>query len=168
MQTDVINEIQTALRRLHFTDSRLPPIIPNGIFNAQTEQAVRIFQRTRGLFETGIVDADTFYFLTQEAIESDQVPLSLDLFEGDPVYLKKGSTDPRIPLIQSLINLASSSYQNLPTVPVSGIYDSDTVLAVQTIQRLHNLNETGDLDTSAWNSLVRLFHVRPLLGSDLN
>lgn len=53
----VINEIQRYLASLGYRDY---PVIPNGVYDSNTREAVRRFQSESALSETGIVDYETF------------------------------------------------------------------------------------------------------------
>ncbi len=56
-----IYEIQAALRDISGRDDRVRPrLIPDGIYGAQTREAVISFQRLVGVNATGIVDYETW------------------------------------------------------------------------------------------------------------
>ena len=63
---DAILNLQRYLRALSFVDSRLPRVPLDGLFDSETRRAVEIYQRTRDLPETGIVDKTTWDTLFNE------------------------------------------------------------------------------------------------------
>ena len=52
----VILELQNSLRLLYLRGYDLPSVIPDGIYGGETEYAVRLYQRLKGLPETGVAD----------------------------------------------------------------------------------------------------------------
>ena len=57
---------QTFLRRLSQNDSRIPPVVPDGIYGEQTQNAVMEFQKTKNIVPTGILDNETWDELVKE------------------------------------------------------------------------------------------------------
>ena len=51
-----IEEVQQYLRGISYKDSRIPRIIPDGIYGPETRSAVKIFQEIHNLPVTGTVD----------------------------------------------------------------------------------------------------------------
>ncbi len=167
MSKDAVLDIQNALRTIHFTDSRLPPVFPNGYYDVLTQDAVRIYQQTRGLPETGVTDTQTFRILMDEADAIRFTPLlSLPVFSQRHVQLSQGNTDDAVWFVQVMFNILSRVYQNIPSVTVTGEYNSETADAVKALQKIQGREETGTLDDDTWNDLVRLFQTRPLFGRD--
>lgn len=57
--------IQEMLSYISLVIPAIPYVLPNGIFDAATEQAVRAFQGTQGLEPTGIIDEETWNSITE-------------------------------------------------------------------------------------------------------
>ena len=55
-----IRSLQTMLRVIAEDDSRLPTVVPDGLYGQSTLQAVSAFQRLYGLPVTGIADRITW------------------------------------------------------------------------------------------------------------
>ena len=55
-----IRSLQTMLRVIAEDDSRLPTVVPDGIYGQSTLQAVSAFQRLYGLPVTGVTDQFTW------------------------------------------------------------------------------------------------------------
>ncbi len=167
MSTDVIYEIQDALRRLHFTDNRLPPVFPSGMYDPQTKRAVEIFQQLRDLPPTGAVDTVTFERLIgeSEAIRTAAVS-DLPVFSHPSIRFTEGSQDESVSVVQIVLNAIALRFSNLLPVTVTGIYDRQTTDAVRVLQRIHHLEDNGELNAETWNILVNLFATRDRFGSD--
>ena len=54
-----IFDLQTFLRRIQRSQGHIQPLVPDGIFGAETAAAVRDFQRQNSLPVTGTADFDT-------------------------------------------------------------------------------------------------------------
>ena len=166
MDQHVVWDIQNALRDIHFQDPRLPPVFPNGFYDLLTENAVRIYQHTRGLTETGTTDTQTFRVLMDEAaaLHSDKA-LDLPVFSQSNIQIVENNTDDGVWFLQTILNILSGEFQNIPSVTINGRYDTKTADAVKAVQTINRREPTGILDTNTWNDLVRLFRTRSMHGS---
>ena len=63
-----VRSLQTMLRVIAEDDSRLPTVIPDGIYGPTTMQAVSAFQRQYELPVTGITDQATYIYLLQSIL----------------------------------------------------------------------------------------------------
>lgn len=58
--------LQYMLSMLAQFNDTIPPVTVDGVFGAETEEAVRAFQHKKHLPETGVVDAETWDYLYRE------------------------------------------------------------------------------------------------------
>ena len=77
---DTVKWIQTRLRELEYTDRE-----PDGIFDAETEAALKHFQRDQGLLETGMADGVTMNLL-KTATEKASAEFPAELVEEEGYY----------------------------------------------------------------------------------
>ncbi|MBR2431596.1 MAG: peptidoglycan-binding protein, partial [Clostridia bacterium] len=63
----VIYEIQSYLRELYKAGYELPLITPDGIYGSLTAEAVKAFQKSQGIAESGAVDYITWNRLVLES-----------------------------------------------------------------------------------------------------
>ncbi|MBE7020425.1 MAG: peptidoglycan-binding protein [Ruminococcaceae bacterium] len=61
-----IRNLQTMLRKINLNKNILPEVIVDGIFDEQTETAVRNFQKSADLNPNGAVDIITFEKIVEE------------------------------------------------------------------------------------------------------
>ncbi len=166
MATDVVREIQEALRLLAAYDARLLPITVDGIYGSETTRAVSIFQGTVSLPVTGEVDDKTFRRLIDDAkIISDVIALPIPVFLSTNHLLRPYEQTPLVPFLKLMLLALSDNYQNVPPTILSDIYDNDAVNAVKLLQRLHNLQEDGIVDVTTWNTIVSLYAERPSINT---
>lgn len=153
--------IQLFLNRI----SRNYPAIPkiayaDGLFDVDTENAVKEFQRVFNLTPDGIVGNATWYkiyymFTTVKRLsELDSEGIRLDLvsrqFDTD---LSQGDSGVNVELIQYFINIISEFNNFIPSVSIDGNYGPETAEAVRVFQSSEGLPQTGVVDESTWNAL---------------
>ncbi len=159
---EAIINLQTYLRALSFADEQLERIAIDGIFDENTERAVAIFQRTRGLPETGIVDKNTWDAIYKEYSEllrqTDRSP-SVNFFPKAPENYEAAIGDEHafISLVQLLLRELSVVFDSFPEIEVNGVFDSATENAVREFQKASGLPITGKVNLLTWNRLVRDF-----------
>lgn len=137
----------------------VPSVEKDGIYGTSTEDAVRAFQRTFGLSETGIVTPviwNAFYQVYLNIINSVTPSLPNQGFPGE--NLKRGDSGENVKLMQTYLNEISKRYPNIPAVSEDGIFGGDTEDAVLQFQRAVRLNPTGVIDVSTWERIVELYN----------
>ena len=129
-----VRSLQTMLRVLSEDDDTLLSLIPDGIYGAQTHQAVSQFQRKYGIAATGMVDQPTW-----ERVVAEYRPALVRLGPAEPLQLilnpnqvlRKGQEHPYLFLIQGmLVALSSALCYDKKTVVLSvlGTYFGGMVL----------------------------------------
>lgn len=112
------------------TGARNALIVPvDGVFRASTVAAVRAFQASQMLPETGIVDATTWAGLT--------VPLG------------PGATGEAVRAVQAELREKRGA-----ALAVDGVYGASTTAAVASFQAHMGLSQTGAIDAATWRTLV--------------
>ena len=155
-----IFDLQTFLRRIQQSEGSAAPLVPDGIFGAQTAAAVREYQQQHCLPVTGIADQRTWnaiYASYAALIAADALPMQTAFFppESDTV-LKPGAKSPSVYVLQLMLSEIAPHYNRIAAVPLTGEYDSDTQAAVRRAQQIFQLPQTGPL------------HTADLVGHDVN
>ena len=156
-----VRNLQYYLDYLSRFYSTVPPVDVDGIFGETTRNAVIALQRTFGLPENGIVDADTWstmlnaYYgilnqLAGQFNEGDVIP-----FPG--VILRLGVESDVVALMQRYLNTIAESYPEIPTVNPTGYFGSMTEQAVIAFQRLFGLPENGIVDAATWDEIMSVY-----------
>ena len=157
-----IREVQNRLRELAFKDERIPLISVDGVYGPQTTEAVRAFQEAYGLDPTGKVDKTTWDALYKAYLDITDAerPIAGVVTFPDPNYvIRQGDTGDLVYAVQFMINSVSKVFANVPETLLSGVYDSGTARAVQSIQHAAGLPETGDVDKRTWDMLLGAYIV---------
>ena len=158
-----IQNLQRYLRQLSYFNEEIlePPI--DGIFERDTEEALRAFQRSASLPPTGRADRETFERLYEAYLASLAAraePLRIPHFPQIPedYTVEVGDTQFWVQIIQNALHELSSVYDELENVSQSGVYDADTATAVRAFQRIHGLPATGAVDRTTWNALAEAYN----------
>ncbi|MBP3381871.1 MAG: peptidoglycan-binding protein, partial [Clostridia bacterium] len=137
----------------------VPQIEITGVYDRQTEAAVRAFQQTVGLPIDGIVGIDTWQQLYR--VYRGIIATTNSLESGVAIYpgfvLRQGSQGDAVMTLQEYLAYISETYTEIPTVPVTGVYGSQTAAAVEAFQRTFGLEQTGVVGPAVWNSIASLY-----------
>lgn len=155
--------IQRRLNRIAQNYPSIPRITnPIGIFNTQTDDAVREFQRIFELTPDGVVGRATWYKILRiyNAVKklSDLQSEGISLAEVTKYFdetLAVGSTGQGVRELQYLLNLVSEFVNTVPSVTIDGIFGENTAAAVRAYQSVAELPVTGVVDVDTWESLYR-------------
>lgn len=152
-----IRNLQTMLRVIFQNNNNVRPIVPDGIYGAETKSAVTYFQKTNGIPATGITDERTW-----NAIERAYLPARTDCCKAQPLQIdlnsgqiiKKGEADLSVYLVQGMLAGMNQIYQNILMPGFSGVLDKATQDSILSFQSLNGIPETGELDKTTWRYLV--------------
>lgn len=135
-----------------------PPAL-DGIFGAGTENALRQFQQTFGLPETGVADADTWaklYEVYNNILTLVTPELGAQGFPGTP--LRRFSNGENVRLMQTYLNRISDDYPTIPKVDADGIFGPATENAVRAFQRRFFLEPTGVINAETWGQIMQVYN----------
>lgn len=156
-----VREVQDYLRRLAVDYPRLPVLAADGIYGAETKEAVLSFQRLFALPPTGEVDSATWVALRDEyrrLTYPETPPRELRPFTvGDP-FLQIGDAGIEVQLLQVIMNSLAAEYANLYHVAVNGAFDTPTEAALQQLQKVFGIEPHGRLDRRTWDRLAAAYN----------
>ena len=152
-----VYDAQYYIRWISLFDPAVPSVEFDGVFGESTEAAVRAFQQEYDLPVTGVIDAATWdeafavyagYIRTagEELLGAGARP-----FPGE--VLKFGSQGEYVTILQQYINTASTLYDSIPQIPVTGIFDEATRDAVYAAQALFGYPINGLVGPVLWDTL---------------
>lgn len=157
-----VKSIQYFLAFIGFFNDRLPEIAVDGAFGPATENAVKQFQREYGLTPDGIVGRATWYRLldtyysTLNSLPDEYRSYSSLLYPG--YTITTGASGNVVSQVQRYINTIAANNRSVPSVTVDGIYGNATKAAVQAIQRISGLDQTGAVGPLTWNAIINLYN----------
>ena len=121
-----------------------------------------VFQSLYGLPVTGIVNDATWnllfdaYYGAIQSLTPEQIGSSVLPFPG--TFLKLGSTGPDVEQLQEFINVASNLYEEIPEVPLTGVYDENTRDAVYAVQATFGFPINGIVGPLTWDALADIYN----------
>lgn len=157
-----IESMQHMLRVVSQGDSRLVPVIPDGIFGQKTKEAVTAYQRGKNRPATGVMDLETWELLVEDydrelILQQEAEPL-IPLLNPRQV-IRPGERNDHVNLVQAILRVLSSRYGFSQPPAVSGVLDAPTVAALRRFQTLSNLPATGSVDKITWLHLARQYRL---------
>ena len=163
-----VRTIQTRLNRISTNFPNIPKIYPtDGVFDADTEHAVRAFQRQFNLTADGLVGRATWYRIAfiynnvKRLSELNSEGLTLDEISRQyPERLSEGMRGAGVQLLQYFLAIVGEFYNALPRWQpgqIDGIFGPQTREAVAAYQRLIGLPITGVVDRETWYALLSTY-----------
>ena len=140
----------------------IPRVSQDGIFGADTENAVIEMQRTFGLVPDGVVGELTWQRM-YNAYLGIVSTIPLEYLEGSSVPypgvpLRIGSEGEDVSLIQRYLSRISRTYTAIPAVSVTGYYGNQTQASVRAFQEYFGLSTpNGTVNAVTWDAISNVF-----------
>ena len=159
-QKQAVTNLQTYLRRLSFDSLGASAVPIDGIFDTATRDALKNFQKSVGLEPTGVADKttwDALFNAYKRATEVERAAEALYLFPEAPsdYAVSLGERLMLVNVLQLLMIELRVAYDIFENVNESGVYDEATEAAIRNFQRINMLPETGKVDATTYNRIVR-------------
>ncbi|MBR7095921.1 MAG: peptidoglycan-binding protein [Clostridia bacterium] len=157
--------VQTRLNRISANYPAIPKIATvNGIYNEDTEAAVRAFQRIFGLGEDGIVGKNTWYRIAfiyngvkrLSELNSEGLTLS-ELPSEYPEALMLGMSGPAVRVLQYYLSYIAQYVRSVPSVALDGVFGPATRDSVIAFQNTYGLPADGIVGEITWNLLYNTY-----------
>lgn len=157
--TTAVENLQRYLRFLSYSNPSIPIPPIDGIFESRTEDALREFQRLRGLPPTGRADRTTWELLYADyraALALHSPPRQLSVFPIDPegYVILPNAQGFAVTAIQYMLLELQHHYRELENVALTGVYDQQTQDAVRFFQKRNGLPTDANVGLLTWNSLT--------------
>ena len=157
--------MQSRLNRISTNYPAIPKIYPvNGIFDAETQQAVKAFQSIFNLTPDGIVGPATWYQITSvynavlRLAELNAVGVSLqDVSRDFPEVLKEGMQGSSIQLLQFYLSALAAFNKTIPNIKIDGFFGPKTKETVIAFQKLVGLYPDGIVGAQTWDALISAY-----------
>lgn len=163
---DHIYEVQNYLRTIAQANDNITAIVPSGVYDANTEEAVRQLQREYGLPITGKIDFDTWQTIMEVYLSVEEYykeNSSIMLLPNSDCILSEGAEGYPVYILQAVLNIIGGEYSNTNEIPVDGVYGKSTADAVRKMQEITGEKSTGSVDYKTWNKLARLYNYHVML-----
>ncbi len=168
------NDVKSVQVRLNRISSNYPaiPKIPNprGVYDANTQNAVRRFQEIFDLVPDGVVGKSTWYQIqliyngVKRISELDSEGLTIEEISRQyPTELGIGSSGEGVRVVQYLLRYVATFDNRIPVITIDGIYGENTAAATRAFQELNGLPVTGAMDEETYSALYDTY--RGYIGS---
>lgn len=151
--------LQYYLSIIAYFNGNLEPVPLTGFFDSATVAAVERFQGFYGLPVTGIVDTDTWnvisriYTETVAALPAGYQGNRAKLYPG--YFLSEGMRGENITDLQTYLNLIGRNIPEIPEIPITGFFGSQTRDAVSRFQELFGIPVSGAVGPVTWYAIAR-------------
>lgn len=158
-------EIQRDLRRIRKNYPAIPDITTTlGIYDEETELAVRRFQEIFNLPITGIVDKSTWYKIkyiyTSVKKLADLYSEGISRDEATFLYtdeLKYGDTGIEVEYVHYFLDAIAFLDNDIPRLKTNSVYNDNSVTMVKAFQQKYNLPVTGVFTYRDWITLQNAY-----------
>ncbi len=160
-----VRTIQTQLNRISKDYPSIPKIsTPDGVFDANTEDAVREFQRIFNLTVDGIIGKATWYKIKYifvavanlAELESEGIRLA-DIPKQFVTDIRRGDSGGPVRVLQYYLALIAAYNNAVPAPAIDGVFGQNTFDAVIAFQREYGLTQSGVVDEATWNKLSQVY-----------
>ncbi len=158
-----VRTLETQLNRIRRNYPAIP-VISNvdNTFTAETEAAVRAFQRIFNLVPDGIVGKATWnqisyiYVAVKRLAElgGEQEPLPPTRPTG---VIRRGDRGELVSLAQYFLRIIANYYNEIRPIAIDGIFGANTEAAVRDFQKRFGLTVDGVVGPNTWNALYNVF-----------
>ena len=136
--------------------------ITDGDFGPGTENAVKSYQKTFGIPETGLVDQNTWSSIQNTYYEIlSRFPYNFEnglILPFSGRILRPGVDGNDVRALQEYLNYIANTYPAIPKINVDGSYGSATENAVNKFVEIFNLpNSRGRVNAQVWNAIINVY-----------
>ena len=155
-----VQEVQFYLQRISRFNPMVQAPVLDGIFGADTRDAVISFQRAYGLEPTGIVDEAVWsrlvsvYNGTQDNVEEPNNGLTPVPYPNAPV--SQGAKGEYVKYLQQALNIINSIFVTIPQIAEDGVFGNATAGAVNAFNLIFGLPQNGIADQAVWEQINRI------------
>ena len=153
-----VRELQFYLYLMSAYESSIPPVSIDGKFGADTERAVRAYQRFAGLTVDGVVGRTTWNSLYGRASQlrssGPVVTLKRLPYPGTPLTV--GSSGETVLYYNLLLQRIAYYFSSVEAPSLSDQYTDETAAATRSAQQLLGLEQTGVADADTWTAVEAL------------
>ncbi len=158
--------IQRDLRRIRKNYPAIPDITTTlGIYDLETENAVKKFQEIFGLPVTGVVDKGTWYKIkyVYTSVKKLSDLYSEGLTEDEVTFLytdelNYGDTGIEVQYVHYFLDALAFLDKDIPRLPLNSIYNNNTITMVKAFQEKYKLPVTGVFTYSDWLVLQKAYN----------
>ena len=163
---EYVRVMQIFLNRIRGDFPNIPRIQrTDGVFGADTQAAVREFQKTFNLAQDGVIGRATWNYisriyvavkkLAQLTSEGERIGVG----KAPPnVTIRQNARGENVVLLQFLLNTIAQFYASVPEVIETGVFDAGTLASVRAFQKGFGLTQDGIVGSGTWRALYDAYN----------
>lgn len=162
MLSNPVRNLQYMLRRLSTRYPFLPQLATDGLFGAETLEAVMLFQRELAPPVTGVVDQRTWDAIHSAWVDLEREvspPRAVRIFPEEGFQVTPGMSGEYMVLPQTMFQLLSQKLSGIVDSAPDGRHEAASVENTRWLQGLAQLEQTGIMDRKTWDMLSRLYEL---------
>ncbi len=155
-----VKEMQYYLNLLSAYYRPLPVITYDGVFGEATENAVKVWQEINGLSVDGVIGPvtwDSIYGQFSKLRTIDGPVTTFDVYDYPGYVIQQGMQGDDVLYIQYLLKYISPFYEYTRPAELTGTFDEQTVVAVESFQKEFGLDVDGAVGNSTWDALAIIY-----------
>ncbi len=159
-----VEKIQEYLNRISADFPAIPKVTPDGWFGPSTAAAVKAFQKSQNLSQTGVVDRATWnkisfiYTAVTDLAELTSEGQHVGIGANPPSSIvSQGSKGKDVVELQFLLNAIGSYYDSIPALLRDGTFGPATTAAVKAFQTQFGMKADGIVGPATWNKLYEVY-----------
>ena len=156
-QREYNKQLQIYLREISALYPEMPTPLVNGIFDDDTSDSLKFFQKKYGLEPSGSATPDTWEALYEnynEAVKSRTPPAHFSVFPTNDINFQFGDYHPGIFSVQHAFITLSETYNGFDTPEMNGTIDEITAKNIREFRRIALLPDGSHIDVELWNRLA--------------
>ena len=144
-----------------FVSTVTSPMV-DGVFGEGTREAVISFQKTYGLYESGVVDRvvwDRIERVYQDLLSRMPYQFSPGTILPFPGrVLREGIVGNDVRALQEYLDYISDRYTEIPKIAIDGIYGPSTARAVAEFKRIFDIpGDPERVSAQTWNAITNVY-----------
>ncbi|MGN0649423.1 MAG: peptidoglycan-binding protein [Oscillospiraceae bacterium] len=157
-----VNTLQYYLNVISYFNPEIPTVRRSSVFDSETEAQVQAFERFYGLTPDGVVDTRTWNLIQQ--VYNDILANLPENYEAGAAalypgyFLTEGMDNSDVRQLQQYLNVIGQNIRDIPVVPVTGYFGSQTRNAVEIFQSLYGIPVTGYVGAPTWDAIAREYN----------
>ncbi len=159
---DGVRNIQYYLSYISLFVPTVQSVTLDGSFGTATENAVKSFQKTYGLEESGVVDRETFDRM-ESVYQSFISSINLNFNPGRIVpypgrIIGEGVDGSDVRILQEYLNYIAKTYPEIPTVTVDGAYGPATADQIRAFKSTFGIpGNSLRVNATLWDAIANIY-----------
>ncbi len=163
-QGPAVAQMQAFLNRIATNFPAISKVTPDGRFGPATAAAVRAFQKSQNMAQTGVIDKATWnkisfiYVAVTKLAELTSEGQRVGIGASPPSsVIRQGARGKDVVELQFLLSAIAAYYDSIPPIISDGSFGAATTSAVKAFQQTFRLASDGIVGPATWKKLYEVY-----------